>query len=258
MKPITEANDYRTTRKRPILPVRLIPSLVFYTGILRTIWRSICLAKIGRYDSDTWARCSRRILYWLESVGCRVSIENLNGFRRLQAPCVFIGNHMSTLETFVLPGLIQPVRDVTFVVKQSLVAYPYFKHVMLSRDPVVVTRTHPREDLKHVLEEGTLRLKNGISIIVFPQTTRSFHTRIEKFNSIGVKLAKHAGVPVVPFALRTDAWANGRLIKDIGRIDPQRPVHFAFGNPLNVEGSGKETHLKIIDFISEKLNLWFP
>jgi len=37
----------------------------------------------------------------------------------LPSACVFIGNHMSILETFVLPCLIQPHRDVTFVVKES-------------------------------------------------------------------------------------------------------------------------------------------
>jgi len=80
---------------------------------------------------------------------------------------------MSILETFVLPCLIQPHRDVTFVVKESLITYPLFGQVMRSRQPVVVGRDNPREDLKTVLEEGQKRLEANISIIIFPQTTRS-------------------------------------------------------------------------------------
>jgi 1-acyl-sn-glycerol-3-phosphate acyltransferase len=258
MKEITKENDYRPGRREVGLITKISPSLSFYKRIFPTVWGAVCQAKIGQYDSEAWVGSSQNILESLEEVGCLIEVENLNSFRQLKEPCVFIGNHMSTLETFVLPGLIQPVMDVTFIVKKALVTYPYFKHVMISRDPLVVSRTNPREDLRHVLNEGERRLQDGISIIVFPQTTRAYHTRISRFNSIGVKLAKHAGVPVVPFALRTDAWANGRWVKDIGKIDPRYPVHIAFGDPLRVEGSGKEVHEQIVTFISKKLEGWFP
>ena len=47
---------------------------------------------------------------------------------------------MSSLETMVLPAIVQPIKHVTFVVKASLLNYPIFKYVMRSRDPVAVTR----------------------------------------------------------------------------------------------------------------------
>ena len=101
-------------------------------------------------------------------------------------------------------------------------------------------------------------MSGGISIIVFPQRTRGFHTQVdEHFNSIGVKLARNAGVPVIPLAIRSDAWANGKRVKDIGKIDPSRPVHFSFGNPLTVSGNGREEHEAIIAFINDKLKKWF-
>jgi 1-acyl-sn-glycerol-3-phosphate acyltransferase len=163
---------------------------------------------------------------------------------------------MSTLETFTLPGTLVPIRPVTFVVKQSLVDYPIFGHVMRSRDPITVGRTNPREDLKAVLEGGTDRLARGISIVIFPQTTRRPVFDPAEFNSIGVKLAKRAGVPIVPIALKTDAWSNGTLAKDYGPIKPSRTAHFAFGPPLAVTGRGEAEHEEIVRFITRHLIIW--
>jgi 1-acyl-sn-glycerol-3-phosphate acyltransferase len=163
---------------------------------------------------------------------------------------------MGTLETFVLPTLISSSKDATFVIKQSLVDYPVFKYVMRARDPITVGRSNPRDDLKAVLEGGTERLKAGRSIIIFPQTTRTSVFDPEQFNTIGIKLAKRAGVPVVPIALKTDAWGNGKYLKDYGRIDPSKKVHVAFSKPLWIKDRGTEEHQEIIEFITEKLKEW--
>ena len=127
---------------------------------------------------------------------------------------------------------------------------------MRSRDPITVTRTNPREDLRAILEGGELRLKAGSSIVIFPQTTRTTSFDLADFNSIGVKLAKKAGVPIIPIALKTDAWGNGRYLKDFGRIRPSTKVHFAFGAPLSVQDRGREEHESIGRFISDKLTEW--
>jgi 1-acyl-sn-glycerol-3-phosphate acyltransferase len=163
---------------------------------------------------------------------------------------------MSVLETFVLPCLIQPYRDVTFVVKESLISYPFFGPILRSRDPIVVGRVNPREDLKIVLGEGQKRLRHNVSVIIFPQTTRSPIFDTDKFNTLGVKLAKRANVPVVPFALKTDAWGIGRRLKDFGKINPEKPVRIYFGDPMHITGSGKEEHNTITEFISAKINAW--
>jgi 1-acyl-sn-glycerol-3-phosphate acyltransferase len=163
---------------------------------------------------------------------------------------------MSTLETMVLPCIIQPLKETTFIVKESLLTMPVFGHVMRSRDPVVVGRVNAREDLKTVLDEGGKRLRAGRSIVVFPQSTRSVVFDPAEFNSLGIKLASRAGVPVVPLALKTDAWGNGRHVKEFGPLDISKKVHFAFGEPIRVGGRGTEEHEKVIRFIQERLQEW--
>jgi len=257
MNRLTEKNNYKTSDKAMSRTAALFPGLFFYLKMIGVVRKSARLSKRGKYDYAAWVDSSLAIIRALESVGVRMSILHMDAFRQLHSPCVFIGNHMSVLETFVLPGIIQPDMDVTFIVKQSLVDYPVFKHIMRSRDPIVVTRSDPRGDLKRVLEGGEERLRGGVSIIVFPQTTRTHHFDPGQFNSIGVKLAKRAGVPVVPFAVRSDAWGIGKKIKDFGRIDPSKPVFIEFDEPRPIRDNEREVHQYMIAFIQDRLEKWF-
>ncbi len=235
---------------------RTFPTATFYRQFAWNVYRSSIQAKRGNYNSDQWSRSSHRVLQSLESVGVRLECDGLQHVRALQSPCVFVANHMSMFETTVLPAIIQPIRDVTFVVKQSLLEYPVFKHVVGARNPIAVSRDNPRDDLKAVMKGGAERLGAGISIVVFPQTTRSLSFDRSQFNTIGIKLALRSGVPVVPIALVTSAWGNGRWIKDLGPIDPTKTVRIAFGKPLTPEGRGTEQHQAVLDFIEAQLHKW--
>lgn len=253
---LTSESTYRTSGPHGSWLGRCCPSAVFYAKIIGIICRASGLAQKGLYDNQRWIDSSLTTVRALESVGGRFEVRGLENVRSLQSPAVFIGNHMSILETFVLPCLIQPYRDVTFVVKESLITYPFFGHVMRNRNPVVVGRENPREDLKLVLEEGQKRLEANVSVVVFPQTTRSVEFDPDKFNSLGVKLAKRCHAPVVPFALKTDAWGVGKRIKDFGPIQPEKTVHIRFGEPMMVRGNGKEQHNRIVEFIQNNLAKW--
>jgi 1-acyl-sn-glycerol-3-phosphate acyltransferase len=257
MEWLSYTDDVYTTKERRVSWwARLFPSLTFYPRLVRTVCQASALSKQGKYDNKAWCYSSLGILRALEGVGVRISISGIHHLQALDGPCVIIGNHMSMLETMVLPVIVQSVRDVTFVVKQGLLEYPVFCHVMRSRDPIAVTRTHPREDFKAVMDDGKERLERGISIIIFPQTTRTEHFDPAQFNSIGIKLAQRAQVPVVPLALLTDAWQNGRFLKDFGRIDISRHVRFTFGPPIDIQGRGTQEHQQVIEFIQGHLEAW--
>ncbi len=250
------ADSYHTPTRAISWRAATFPTMHFYRQFAWNVYRSSVTARRGDYDDDQWSRSSHEVLRSLESVGVVFEVSGLNRIRNLQGPCVFIGNHMSMLETIVLPSIIRPLRDVTFVVKQSLMDYPVFRHILRSRDPIAVSRRNPREDFKVVMQQGVEKLRQGTSIVVFPQTTRSDDFDASQFNTIGVKLAARAKVPVVPIALRTDAWGNGKWIKDLGPIDRTKKVHFSFGDPLDIEGRGDRQQQSIIEFITAELTRW--
>ena len=249
-------SDYHSPDRKIGWLTRLGPGPVFYLKMARIVRSGSRAARWGAYSDERWIRDSRMILGALESVGVRVSVENTAAFINLPSPCVFVGNHMSILETFILPGIIQPHRDLIFVVKESLLTYPVFKDIMVSRRPITVSRVNPRRDLETVLLEGAKRLNASSSVIIFPQTTRSAIFDPAQFNSLGVKLARRAGVPVLPIAIRSDSWGNGRWLKDFGRISPRIPVHIAFGDPIPVTGNGRTAQELLVQFISRRLREW--
>jgi 1-acyl-sn-glycerol-3-phosphate acyltransferase len=248
--------SYMTDAKSISALARVSPEVAFYSRILLIVFKAGSKAKRGRYDYDEWQQSSLNTVRALEMVGAKIDISGMENVANLEGPGVFIGNHMSSLETFVLPVILLPFKKVTYVVKQSLMDYPVFGRVMRSRDPIAVGRINPRDDLKAVLEGGVERLGKGISMIIFPQTTRTAQFDPREFNTIGVKLAKRADVPVVPIALKTDAWGNGKFLKDFGRIDPSRTAHIAFGAPMRVRDRGSEEHEEIVRFITSKLRTW--
>lgn len=241
----------------PCMPPSALPTVRFFAatvaGPMLWLWN---MARKGCCDDIAWVYGSSWLADIFEGVGGRIAVDGLTNLDKLDGPCVFIANHMSTLETFVLPAMIRPRMPVTFVVKRSLTTMPIFGPLMRSRNPVAVDRINPREDLAVVLRDGARRLADGISVIVFPQHTRSLYFEPEKFNSIGIKLALKVGAPVLPIALKTDAWGHGRPIKELGKINPSLTARFRFGQPLTVTGRGKEQHSQICHFIQETVETW--
>ncbi len=247
-----EKNNYKTE----VNSFCLFPAINFYPNLLRVIIKSNRLAKKGIYDDIQWSNSSVDIIQSLENAGVRMSFEGIDNIKNIEGQVIFISNHMSTLETMALPALIQPYKKVVYIIKEELATYPLFGPVVMARDPICVGRENPREDLIKVLEQGSDRIKNGKSIIIFPQKTRTKYFDGSSFNSLGVKLAKKNKVPIIPIALYTEAWGNGKLIKDVGKIDKSKEVKISFGQAFNVEGNGSEEHQKVIHFIKEKLVEW--
>lgn len=238
-------------------PPPLLPGCCFFPWFIRLVLRYRVAVREGSGRSDEYfSSRSLEIIRRLERCGVRFDISGLDQIRSLKGPAVFVANHMSTFETVGLPGIIHPIRPHTFVVKQSLVTGFLFGPIMRSRDPIVVTRKNPRADLVTVFREGKRRLDQGISIILFPQGTRSSSFQKEDFNSLGVKLARYSGVPIVPVALKTDCWSNGIPIRAIGRIRVKRAIRIAFSQPFFVNESQSDPQKKIVTFIVDKLSEW--
>jgi 1-acyl-sn-glycerol-3-phosphate acyltransferase len=254
-----DSNEYHTPVKEKLSlfeKLRRNSRLYFTYNYARVVLRTRKEAIRKVYDTKAWTDSSIEILRFIERTGGVFHITGMENITKLPGSVLFISNHMSTLETMILPAIIGPHKELTFVVKESLVKHPLFGDVMRSRNPVVVGRTDPRKDLEAVMNGGVDILKSGTSIVIFPQSTRSVDFKPEEFNSLGVKLAKKAGVNVIPIALKTDFWGNGNLIKELGPLDYKKHIHIKFGEPVSITSNGKEENLKIIQFIKTSLEEW--
>jgi 1-acyl-sn-glycerol-3-phosphate acyltransferase len=253
-------NEYHTplNYKRSIWDILSFgTSLYFKIGFAILVFRNRRLALNGNYDTASWAQSSYDVMRFSENCGGKYHITGFNYVDQVKdEPVVFISNHMSTLETMVFPCLIAPVKEATFVVKDTLTTSKVFGPVMRARNPIAVGRKDSRKDLMTVLTEGQQKLKEGTSIIIFPQSTRKLDLKPEEFNSLGVKLAQKTGVRIVPMAIKTDFWENGKIVKDLGIARRKKPVYIKFGKPMEIKGSGKEEHQIVVDFIQKNLEEW--
>jgi len=248
-----------TSQVRPRFLSRYLPgslSLLYYTRLLYTLFHASFAARRGSLDNIKWAMYSHRVLRIVESAGGRLNISGLEYVAGHQGPLVYIGNHMSLAETMILPGIALAFNRVNFVIKEELRHYPVFGPIFSSLGLIAVSRKNPREDLKVVLHEGHKFIDNGGSLIIFPQATRKVEFDEAAFNTLGVKLASRAGVPVVPVAIKTDFHGNGKWIKDMGPIDPRKTLYFKFGKPLPVTGKSRDVHHQVVDFITQNLLTW--
>lgn len=201
-------------------------------------------------------RQSLTVMSLSESLGVHMHFEGLDRYPAENGPYVFACNHMGTFEVNALPGLVASRTPMTFVVKTALIKTPFFGRVLKGLRAIPVRRRHPGEDLRQVLEEGTRRLAEGVSVILFPEGTRQDVFSFRTFNSLAVKLASRAGVPVVPVALRTDFWGVGKIIKNYGRLRPELPCRISFGAPIHLSGRGKAEHRQVFEFIADHLESW--
>lgn len=230
--------------------------LYFCVNVFGVVWRARRMSLSHEFDDSNWVDTSFQVLQCHEESGAVCHFTGMNNISKADGPVVFVGNHMSTAETFLMPAILVPRKKTTFVVKKGLMDNFIFGPVIRAREPVVVKRQDPREDFKTVITEGQKDLENGTSVVIFPQATRMPVFDPEHFNTLGVKLAKKAGVPIVPFALKTDFWGNGKLWKEAGPLHRNLPIHIEFAPPITVSGNGKKEHKQIIDFIQTKLNEW--
>jgi putative phosphoserine phosphatase / 1-acylglycerol-3-phosphate O-acyltransferase len=134
----------------------------------------------------------------LAAAGVRLNVvgeENLWSDR----PAVFLFNHQSQLDLFVLGALLR--KDFTGVAKKSLETDPLFAPIGYLADVAYVDRNNTakaREELQPVVEA----LKEGRSIAIAPEGTRSPTPRLLPFKKGPFHMAIQAGVPVVPIVMR--------------------------------------------------------
>jgi HAD superfamily hydrolase (TIGR01490 family) len=143
-------------------------------------------------------------------------------------PAVFIFNHQSMLDGFVIMKLLR--EDVTGVAKQEVAKQPLFGQFARFANMAFVDRgdsARAREALGPVVE----RLREGYSIAISPEGTRSATPRVGRFKKGAFHMAMQGGVPIVPIVIRNAGellWRSSTFIRS-GTVDVvvHRPIPVA-------------------------------
>jgi len=174
----------------------LLFSAAFYTGILfLPAYASCFLDRSGRWPSFF----QRLWVNWLlRTNGVGLKLEGIERVQKNQS-YILVSNHASLLD---IPAIIYasplPVR---FLAKKSLLWIPVFGWFLYLGGHILVERKSPQSARKS-LKKGASLLKKGISIIVFPEGTRSPDGEVKEFKRGAFLLARHSKSPVIPLSIR--------------------------------------------------------
>jgi 1-acyl-sn-glycerol-3-phosphate acyltransferase len=131
--------------------------------------------------------------------------------------CVVMSNHQSAWETYFMQLLFKPQAQVA---KASLLKIPVFGWTFGMMKPIAIDRANRRQAMSQVIEQGSARIAEGSSVLIFPEGTRSKPNKPLPFRKGGAVLAKAAGCSIVPVTHNSGHfWSNERFAKHAGVID---------------------------------------
>ncbi len=226
-------------------PFSVFPKCAVYEGL-------------GILDTNKWAHFCFRSVQTAEKFGIDVTFDGWENRAAYKGPVVYLANHMSTLETILLPFTLLTYGPFNVVVKASLSHLPFLTRAADHMGLVPIGRKSPREDLMTIFRVGCEKISGGNSFLIFPQGSREKVFARKGYSSIGAKLAEKAGVPVVPIAVKTDCEPtrpDGKgWLKDFGTVDPSKEIRVRCGPPIS--GTSKEMHAASFDWIKAQLDEW--
>ncbi len=187
----------------------------------------------------------------LAAAGVRLNIVGEDNVWQTR-PAVFLFNHQSQLDVFVLAALLR--KDFTGVAKKSLEKDPFFGPIGYLADVAYIDRSNS-EAARKGLEPAVEALKNGRSIAIAPEGTRSPTPRLLPFKKGPFHIAMQAGVPVVPIVMRNcgEIMAAHSMVIHSGTVDVAvlPPVPTDDWNKDNLDAKVAEVRQMYLDTLED-------
>jgi 1-acyl-sn-glycerol-3-phosphate acyltransferase len=144
-------------------------------------------------------------------------------------PFFFVANHQSWMD---VPALFAAIPlPVLFVAKQELSRVPFMGRYVAAMGMVFIDRGHRQKTARSV-GQATGRLRQGWSVVSFPEGTRSRDGQVQRFKTATFAAAIEAGVPVVPVALD----GPGKVLPPDGFHPRPGPIRVLIGEPIPTAG----------------------
>jgi len=187
-------------------------SLIPITTIIISLYFFISTKRL-QWLGAMWIKVVLNALKFLCGVSWKVEgIENIPN-----TPCIVVSNHQGQWESFFLQTLFIPS---TSIIKKELLLIPLFGWALRCMKPITLNRLNRMGSLKKVIKKGVIKLKNGFSIILFPEGTRiSPEKGIQPFARSCGLLSVKSGFPVLPICHNSGKyWKNKKFIKSPGKV----------------------------------------
>ena len=167
-------------------------------------------------------------------------------------PCLFVANHQAYGD---IPALMKVAgnHQIGFIAKDDLEKVPYISTWIRETRGLFIRRGHPKDAIK-TIKEGIELLKNGFSLAIFPEGTRSKGGEMRHFKAGSFKLATKSQVPIVPVVID----GTYKIFEETGYLTKGVTVNIKVLSAIETKGMTREQmadiHNVVEDDIRENLN----
>ena len=198
--------------------------LVVLTIVTAIITMTLCVLGFSRwggyYPPHIWAK----FWCWLMFVSVEVKgRENIDA----RSSYVFVANHQGAYDIFSIYGFLN--HNFKWMMKKSLEKIPFAGQACKLSRHIMVDRSSASA-IRETMDNAKKILKDGISLVVFPEGSRTPDGRIKKFKRGAFSLATEFGLPIVPITIdgSYDVMTKSslRIMPGHIKITIHKPIHF--------------------------------
>lgn len=157
---------------------------------------------------------------------------------------LFVSNHQGNFDIPILLGYIN--KPKAFIAKIEILKLPLIRTWMTHMKCVFMDRSDMRQSLK-VINQAAGYLKEGYSMVIFPEGTRSKSETLGEFKPGSLKLALKAGVPIVPITIH----GSYKIMEQNGFIIKPARVEITISDPIPTAGLTKEQAAELPEKVRE-------
>jgi len=210
--------------------------------LLMTIWSILCISTslivlVITFSRKTPLIMARTvwspIILWLANT--KTSITGLEHIEK-DKTYIVVSNHLSYLD---IPTLfrILPL-NLHFIAKHQLKKAPFIGWYMRATGMIFINRENGRAAAKS-LDEAALLIKNGKTVLIFPEGTVSEDKKIKRFKKGGFSLALKSGIEILPLSLKgtSDIWpvdSNTTFNKGTVTVNIGKPISIKNYSPTQL------------------------
>lgn len=187
----------------------------------------------GYYPGKIWSILTCRVLLLPVKVVGREKLHKHTSY-------IFVPNHQGAFDIFLIYGFLG--RNFKWMMKKSLRKIPFVGKACQSAGHIFVDRSGPRKVLE-TIQNAKASLVDGVSLVVFPEGSRSFTGHMAKFKKGAFQLADELQLSVVPITIDGSFQIMPRTSKWIHRYSMVMTIH----DPIAPKGSGNEDIIALRD-----------
>ena len=208
----------------------MIPILLVATIIAALVTIIGCIigpgAFWGYYPARLWARLFCLLTFVKVTVKDRENINKGTSY-------VFVANHQGAYDIFAIYGFLN--HNFRWMMKKSLEKIPLVGYSCRRAGHIYVdNRTH--SGIRQTMDDAERQLSRGMSVVVFPEGSRTLDGRVHAFKRGAYTLAVEFGLPVVPVTI------DGAFKVMPRRAKLPRPGHIilTIHKPITASASGHD------------------